>query len=156
MWEDGMGYRDDFYTPDNCVGYTGDLHNFPSVYFLTDKEYGHITTKHGYLQNVGRAEVKSNEGYTIGNETIAGERRLVERIDSHIIHQSRGVLTMLGQMSANDKAVMYQVIWQYPNEKLVTDFTTETRNQIHKTEDRHAALMREIRNKVPRDKSWWK
>ena len=28
-----MGNRDDFYTAENIIGYTGNLHNNPTVYF---------------------------------------------------------------------------------------------------------------------------
>ena len=63
-----MGYRDDFYTADNLIGYSGDLYKTPTVYFESDSEYGHITQAHPYPQNVGREPVESNEGYFLGNE----------------------------------------------------------------------------------------
>ena len=28
-----MGYEDEFYSQDNILGYTGDLHDNPTVYF---------------------------------------------------------------------------------------------------------------------------
>ena len=51
-------YRPDFYIFDNIVGYTGDLHTDPTVYFETDTEWGHITQAHPRSDNVGRETVR--------------------------------------------------------------------------------------------------
>jgi hypothetical protein len=88
-----MGYRDDFYMVQNIVGYTGNLNDFPTVYFQKGNEFGHITQKHGDSQNVGRMEVDSSANYFIGNEIVDGSLRLVEKIDGEIIHTSRSTLT---------------------------------------------------------------
>ena len=88
-----MGYRDDFYMVQNIIGYTGNLNDFPTVYFLKGSEYGHITQKHGDSQNVGRMEVYSSTTYTIGNELVDGTMKLVEKVDGQSIHTSRSTLT---------------------------------------------------------------
>jgi len=48
-----MGYRDDFYRTANIIGYSGQIDSFPSVYFQSSSEYGHITQMHFYPQNDG-------------------------------------------------------------------------------------------------------
>ena len=55
-----MPYRPDFYIPENIVGYTGDLHNDPTVYFETYTEHGRITQAHHNVDNIGRNEVRQN------------------------------------------------------------------------------------------------
>ena len=71
--------RDDFYRRENIIGYTGDLRNSPTVYFLSvpwrgfgtyyNCEYGHITQDYpDNPDNVGRERVCRAETYTIQNE----------------------------------------------------------------------------------------
>lgn len=88
-----MGYRDDFYMVQNIMGYTGKLHDSPTVYFQKGSEYGHITQRHPLNQNVGRMKVHASNTYFIGNEMIEGSLRLVEKIDGKIFHTSRSTLT---------------------------------------------------------------
>ena len=63
-----MGYRDDFYTEENIVGYTGDINNNPTVYFEKNHgngeiSYGRITQSHGDPENQGREFIlKEKEG----------------------------------------------------------------------------------------------
>ena len=79
-----MAYRADFYIPENIIGYTGSLHKNPTVYFLTDDEFGHITQSHRRADNVGREAVGSRNdlpGYTyvMRNETNSkGEEVMFE------------------------------------------------------------------------------
>ena len=67
-----MGYRDTFYCTDNIIGYTGALHECPTVYFFSPKNsaYGHITQAHGIEGNVGRERRQKDPGYKIENTSI--------------------------------------------------------------------------------------
>lgn len=67
-----MGYRDDFYTLDNIIGYTGVLHRQPTVYFWDDtaNAYGHITQQHGQPDNVGRELYRQDPNYLIENTEV--------------------------------------------------------------------------------------
>lgn len=63
-----MTYRDDFYTPQNLIGYTGDI-NSPqtvSVYFESNTEFGHITQVHPEPHNVGRTRVWNKLLFEVG------------------------------------------------------------------------------------------
>lgn len=130
-----MGYRDDFYCVENMIGYTGDVHNFPTVYFLKSVTggsfYGHITQKHDMPGNVGRMEVNSqpDPAYTIGNERVRGVLKLVERGNGWQ-HESRSTLKTLGDMSANDAALCAQAIWQCQYEKNITSYSKSDQNKI--------------------------
>jgi hypothetical protein len=79
-----MGYRDDFYTRDNIIGYTGDLHGPFTVYFADagvlnprTKEvngrlqvlvsFGRITQEHPHEDNIGRGKVHECYSYSISN-----------------------------------------------------------------------------------------
>jgi hypothetical protein len=79
-----MGYRDDFYIKDNILGYTGNLHKDPTVYFADaggtapkiakvngkDKvlvSFGHITQFHDMADNIGRGPVDESTSYSIYN-----------------------------------------------------------------------------------------
>jgi hypothetical protein len=122
-----MGYRDDVYAVWNIIGYTGQLHDFPTVYFVaTDLGFGgHITQKHGSPNNVGRQEVFPLAGYTYGNEDYAGKRRLVERWPGGGFHASRNLLIEVDQAKPDMRtvSVLAQAIKDYPNEKYVSHST---------------------------------
>ena len=122
-----MGYRDDFYTAINLIGHTGDLNGFPSVYFQSATEYGHITQEHGSSQNVGRAAVKSSAGYTIGNELVDGEQRCVERRNGNKLHTSRNTFIPVTDQT---RGTLLQAIAKYENEKYITSFNAEVRATI--------------------------
>lgn len=139
-----MGYRDDFYTAENVIGYSGKLHDFPTVYFQTAAEAGHITQKHGTSQNVGRQAVFASDGYKIENRTVNGELRLVESRGGRVCHVSRSVLTAIGGMIAGDKAVLYQAIHDNPNEKLISRYDDKTHKLIDETMERHDGVMKQL------------
>jgi hypothetical protein len=139
-----MGYRDDFYCAQNVIGYSGKLDSFPTVYFQTGKEAGHITQKHDTVQNVGRQVVFSSEGYVIENQKINGETRLVELFNGKRFHISRGVLTSIGGMSEGDKAVLYQAIRDNPNEKLISEYGKKDWKLIDETMGLHAEVMKQV------------
>src|SRR5215218_5752828 len=92
-----MGYRDDFYTKDNILGYTGKLQDNPTVYFadagrmnpktvkVNGKEqvvvtYGHITQAHDMPTNVGRERVDESYSYSIHNVKENGEEHAQEAV----------------------------------------------------------------------------
>jgi hypothetical protein len=140
-----MGYRDDFYVAANVIGYSGNLNDFPSVYFRSASEYGHITEKHPTSQNVGRGIVHPNAGYTIQNVMINGVLKLVEAVNGRVFHESRSTLTSVNGMSDADKAILYQAIWKYPNEKLIDGYADSDFDIIDKADAAHGAAMDLIR-----------
>jgi len=146
-----MGYRDDFYVAANVIGYSGTLRDFPSVYFQSGTEYGHITQKHDISQNVGRGTVRPSKGYSIGNmKDKNGTLRLVEAMNGKIMHVSRSTLTPVSSMSGDDKAVLYQAIYNYPNEKLIDGYSDNDLDLIDGARDVHAIAMNELLSKVPK------
>jgi hypothetical protein len=146
-----MGYRDDFYVTDNVIGYSGNLLDFPTVYFQSGTEYGHITQKHDTSQNVGRGKVRSAKGYTIENRKDSnGEMRLFESVNGKVFHASRGTLTSLASMTEAQKAVLFQAIWQNTGEKYIDGYTDEIFDQIDDTKANHGALMQQFARQVPR------
>lgn len=128
-----MGYRDDFYQVWNIVGYTGDLHNFPTVYFVSpDLDLGgHITQKHALASNVGRQEVFSLQGYTYGNETYDGKYRLVERWADGV-HPSRNPIVEIDQDKPEMRTVsiLAKAIRDCPEEKYISDMLDGDRDRI--------------------------
>ncbi len=105
-----MGYRDDFYTAENIIGYTGTVHADPTVYFFRDHEYGHITQNHGIAQNVGRGPVRRHEDYRIDNRDVKGEQRCVEYANGKVFHISRNVFVGKDALSDEQMAVLAQSV----------------------------------------------
>jgi hypothetical protein len=146
-----MGYRDDFYVVDNVIGYSGNLLDFPTVYFQSGSEYGHITQKHDTSQNVGRGRVKSSKGYTIENRKDgSGTLRLFESVNGKVFHASRGILTSVGSMTEDQKAVLYQAIWQNTGEKYIDGYNDEIFDAIDDQREKHGALMQQFARQVPK------
>jgi hypothetical protein len=121
--ETDMTYRDDFYVAGNMYGYTGQVNNSPTVYFVSATEHGRITQDHPRKDNIGRDVVKGNEGYSIGNVTDDnGVLRSVE-YDEYVeydratfdrMHRSRGPLVLISQTTpAGDRALLSQSIWRH-------------------------------------------
>jgi hypothetical protein len=139
-----MGYRDDFYAVENVIGYSGKLSSFPTVYFQSATEAGHITQKHDSSQNVGRQAVFSSKGYLIENRKVNGETRLVEFINGQAIHVSRSVFTPTGGMIDGDKAILYQAIRNNPNEKLISEYSDKDYKIMDETMERHDKVMKQV------------
>jgi hypothetical protein len=115
-----MGYRDDFYDARYIMGYTGQLHKDPTVYFLTQNERGRITQKHKHNKNVGREKVRGTAGYTFANELFNGRRKLVEYVNGRDVHTSRNALVQVpvdDQTSSDTRALLAQAITRFPDEK---------------------------------------
>jgi hypothetical protein len=115
-----MGYRDDFYVVDNIIGYTGDLHDNPTVYFETDEEYGHITQDHPHDDNIGRERVDPVEGYVASNNDLGPQKgvRLQEGFGDKVRHTSRNELISIEGMSQGDKDILKMSIWTFPSLKV--------------------------------------
>ncbi len=91
-----MAYYDELYHCDNIIGYTGQLHDSPTVYFLSEELglAGHITQKHFMDDNIGREDPCTiNDGYSSGNEpNDEGRIVLVERYSGGGKHTNRNPL----------------------------------------------------------------
>lgn len=114
-----MGYRDDFYTFENIVGYTGDLHLSPAVYFQSNSEYGRITQAHKKLDNIGRGKVRNISGYSIRNLYVERygrrELRAVESVNGEVRHTSRNVY--ITDFSDDDRSILATSIRDYRETK---------------------------------------
>lgn len=89
-----MNYRDDFYVPANICGWTGQVHNFPTIYFYRRApgmmiEFGHITTSHSDEDNEGREEVRRAMNYRIYNDMYQGNLVGHESWGGAVRHYSR-------------------------------------------------------------------
>ena len=125
-----MAYRADFYIKYNIIGFTGSLHNKPTVYFKNAGEFGHITQSHRAAYNVGREEVESElDGFTfiIENEIQDGEEVAVEKwLDTETgqkipsTHTSRGRFFGARYLDMEALAILAQAIWRYPDKKAKT------------------------------------
>ncbi len=107
-----MGYRDDFYIVENIVGYTGNLHQNPTVYFYiggATSTFGHITQAHTLDENVGREKVITDDEYVAGNITRQGHTFFFEEW-SDGQHPSRTPMVFRAQFGANDINVLAQAI----------------------------------------------
>ncbi|WP_330924919.1 hypothetical protein [Candidatus Sororendozoicomonas aggregata] len=62
-----MGYRDDFYIPENIIGYTGSAALNPTVYFEHQCFFGLITQHHPWPENIGRAFLGFSDDYYLRN-----------------------------------------------------------------------------------------
>lgn len=80
-------YRDDFYTRNNIIGYTGALADNPTVYFRNGNEFGRITQAHGNPNNVGRNVTRIAADYKIENS--GPNENAQEFYNGEIKHSSR-------------------------------------------------------------------
>ena len=108
-----MGYYDQLYRRDNIIGYSGQLNNNPTVYFMTESRdekgslktktvggvaqilflNGHITQHHNDASNIGREKVKESYSYSImnvGADKISGfgEGEIQGKRLQEVYHQS--------------------------------------------------------------------
>ncbi|MBQ4822433.1 hypothetical protein [Aquimarina sp. MMG016] len=80
-------YRDDFFTAENIIGYTGELGMNPTVYFRDGDYFGRITQDHGHADNIGRNIVRFAPDYKIVNDISSGSA--YEYYDGAYRHKSR-------------------------------------------------------------------
>ncbi len=116
-------YRADFYTPENIIGYTGELRRNPTVYFRSDTEFGHITQQHESHWNIGREGVGDlvypGWTYVIDNEIVRGREVGVERYESDNgegrihIHTSRNRFIDTRRANIDVFALLAQAIWKF-------------------------------------------
>ncbi|MGB0949264.1 MAG: hypothetical protein ACPGU0_04070, partial [Marinirhabdus sp.] len=52
---------------ENIIGYTGDIHDNPTVFFKKGNKFGRITQDHQHEDNIGRNRVKSHSDHSIEN-----------------------------------------------------------------------------------------
>lgn len=101
-----MANHDEFYRVYNIYGYSGNLHEKPSVYFLTDTHFGRITQKYDDdPTNVGRmAPMERQLGtyeYHIINTMMLGPPCCYEYWEDTAtgnqqeIHRSRNLITVV-------------------------------------------------------------
>ncbi|GAA4277180.1 hypothetical protein [Aquimarina mytili] len=93
-----MIYNPELYKKENIIGWTGDIQNNPTVYFMDDStgdvkkiNAGHITQSHSFSGNVGREKAITGK-YSIENtgpKNEQGENVSQEVLDGNVIHQSR-------------------------------------------------------------------
>jgi hypothetical protein len=141
-----MGYQDIFYTADNMIGYTGQVHKMPTVYFRKGNAWGRITQYHSNNLNIGRNVVRVKAGYTIANENVNGEEKCVERVNGKPLHTSRNRLITNDSIGEEDRAVLLQAIWKYPDEKPCGEMDSEERDAVRQQAGLKRALLEEIRN----------
>lgn len=147
-----MGYRDDFYMVQYIVGYSGSLHDCPTVYFRKGDEYGHITQKHPCPQNVGRMEVRRSADYWIGNERVNGTLRLVEKDDGVAFHESRSTLTQVDVFAPGQKdtvALLAQSIYNRDaGEKYISEFSEEDFDMIDAAARAKARVLAQLPRRI--------
>jgi hypothetical protein len=122
-----MGYRDDFYCMRNLFGYTGQIHRFPTVYFVKETPagafYGHITQQHDGSANVGRMEVAGPDPqYRAENEGWF-RKHLVERSGGIDFHTSRSRLVRRKDMKDAELALCLLAIRSCTHEKYITAYS---------------------------------
>ena len=142
------GLQRQLYRAQNIIGYSGDINRFPTVYFQSPWEFGHITQAHGTSQNVGRQEVLSAVGYSIGNEDVGGEIRLVEKTNGAAFHTSRSTFTAV---TNGTRGTLAQAITKYSGAKYISDYNDEVFDSIDaaakaKSDVLHELLM--VRHRV--------
>ena len=106
-----MAYYDQLYQMQNIVGYTGDLHRHPTVYFISEELNlaGHITQAHPWPQNVGRTEPFPTDGYRMVNERKPHGTVLVEYYYNWAFHVSRNRFIALGTHARGGGADRFDV-----------------------------------------------
>lgn len=119
-----MGYRDDFYISDNIIGYTGNVHEDPTVYFAEmhfDGErviFGHITQSHPTRSNIGREMLRASKDYEIDNMDFGNGPVGVENMpDTGEFHISRSTFYWIYQCTPQQKAVLAGAIARFPELK---------------------------------------
>lgn len=117
-------YRANFYVPENIIGYTGALHENPTVYFQDGAEFGHITQAHDNAWNIGREPVMSEEPgtrYVIeNNDNDVAEEKLVNPVTGATIlrfHTSRSKFHDARRLNIDVLAILAGAIWRFSAKK---------------------------------------
>lgn len=136
-----MPYHDTFYTFTNIIGYTGQLHCGPTVYFRCDatNRAGHITQSHHRPQNIGREYPFEMMNYRMENKVYAGQEVLHEYLGNYMFHRSRHKFIALGtevrgsgpnRLDMNTLAILAQAIRQFPDAKPVPNLNNRVEAQL--------------------------
>ncbi|HTZ75283.1 MAG TPA: hypothetical protein VMB47_15275 [Candidatus Aquilonibacter sp.] len=93
-------YAPDFYVPENIIGYTGVLQKNPTVYFMSQTHYGHITQVHDDWQNVGREAIYPLGRYAFANMVVSmGSEKKVCLVEQdaarNMGHTSRSAMILI-------------------------------------------------------------
>jgi len=121
-----MTYRGDFYIPENIIGYTGNIHHDPTVYFQKGHNFGHITQAHGIGHNVGREEVRYAQDYVIRN--VRGRCR--EYWGGMVQHDSRSMFLNVSDLGYASKFKLSVAIPKYKLKKQWGDLTEGDQTKV--------------------------
>jgi hypothetical protein len=121
-----MSYRGDLYTPENIIGYTGNINNNPTVYFQKGYAYGHITQAHGLGHNVGREEVRQAVDYDIRN--VHGTCH--EYAGGRCFHESRSMFVSVGGLGFASKFKLSVAISKFNLKKQWGDLSGEDQGKV--------------------------
>lgn len=122
------GYRPDLYCPMNIIGYTGSIHNNPTVYFLNATYYGHITQDHDEKWNIGRQGVGDRiiapgfhyeiKNYLRNGIEVGGEFGVADDGSwEYRAHPCRGKYIDCSRKGMKTFALLSQAIWRFPAKK---------------------------------------
>lgn len=146
---------EDLYNIANIVGYTGDLHRFPTVYFQSDTQVGHITQQHPTAQNVGRTAPMSATGYSWKNlRAPDGTVHLVEFLNGQAFHVSRNKMIELNQgdrrtgagFDFETFAILAQSISNCQGMKYISNYSKSTHDQIKDAKKAKDATMNQLQS----------
>lgn len=137
-----MAYRSDLYNIRNIIGYTGQLHRLPTIYFRDDAQniYGRITQQHRYSFNVGRGEPASTVGYDMRNEMVNGRRVLREYKNNVVQHTSRNPFIPVDTSAFDNPrsggdltaiAILSQSIQRFTQPKATADLSRAEMYDVH-------------------------
>ncbi|MEM8582697.1 MAG: hypothetical protein AAGF87_00440 [Bacteroidota bacterium] len=116
-----MAYYPDFYHPSNIIGYSGNLHNKPTVYFMRRTAYGYrigrIIQRSSNSKRIGRAEVREYPRYRIGNRG----GRVAEWYDKKI-RKGRRAFVPAQRLNMSAISILTRAIERYPNRAIPSSF----------------------------------
>lgn len=116
-----MAYYPDFYHPNNIIGYTGDLNNKPTVYFMRKTgvgyRFGRIIQKSKNPARIGRSVVREFPVYRIENRG----GRVCESYDG-IVRKGRRRIKMGRELDMRSINTLAQAIRKLPNRTLPKSF----------------------------------
>ncbi len=137
-----MGYRDDFYTVANIVGYTGNIAQSPTVYFQSGNEYGRITQKHDIITNIGRNTVHDDATYQFQNLPQAnGALCMVEMSQGQVVHTSRNQFIPVAGLGPINLALLAQAITTFTLEKTLSVYDDDLFEVMDRKDALNAQLL---------------
>jgi hypothetical protein len=138
-----MAYRADFYIRENIIGWTGNLFDNPTVYFIRNlddgtMEFGHITQDHPSPGNIGRGGVNrcAQGAYTIGNylfETEDGALFWASEEEAPSVdyyHMSRNTFAEVDELNPAQRTLLTLSI--YNHKRLKPKYAEKGLKYMHK------------------------